>query len=131
MINLPELLIQKGLLYQLDLYVAVTLKLLSRIVWNHRPDSNGMGVQNEMESLSRFAWIRCPDCSGICTRHPFGHFMVAEKAKLVSGSLLFQTCPHVFKTPSTVFSIVYVYFDPLSHPKTFWGLSENRFTQFL
>ena len=56
--------------------------------------------------------------------HAFGHFMVAEKPKSVSGSLLFQTCPHVFKTPSTVFSIVYVYFDPLSHQRTFWRLGE-------
>ncbi len=29
--------------------------------------------------------------------HVFGHFMVTEKAKLLSGGLLFQTCPHVFK----------------------------------
>ena len=27
--------------------------------------------------------------------HPFGHFVITEKAKPLSGSLLFKTCPHV------------------------------------
>ncbi len=49
----------------------------------------------------------------------FGHFMVTDETKLVSRGLLFQTCPHVFKTPSTVFSVVYIYLDTLAHKKAF------------
>jgi len=56
--NLLELFVQKDLVYQLVLCVAV-LK-------NSCPESSGMSVQIQMEWVSSFTWNRCPECSGIC-----------------------------------------------------------------
>jgi len=47
--------------------------------------------------------------------YPLGHFKVTEKAKLLPGNLLVKTCPHIFKTPSTVFSVINIYGNPFSH----------------
>ena len=48
---LLELFVQKDFFYQLVLYVAVLLKLLPGIVWNHCPDSNGISVRNALENM--------------------------------------------------------------------------------
>jgi hypothetical protein len=54
--NLPELLVQKDLFYQLVLCVAVPktpvrirLESVPEMKWNHRPESNGIGVRFALE----------------------------------------------------------------------------------
>jgi len=57
MTNLLELLVQKDLVYQLVLCVAV-LK-------NSCPESSGISVQIQMEWVSRMKWNHCPVSRGI------------------------------------------------------------------
>jgi len=68
MTDLPELFVQKDPLYQLALCVAYFKKLLSGFKWNNCPDSSGITVQNQMESVSRITWNRCPESRGIGVR---------------------------------------------------------------
>jgi hypothetical protein len=46
--------------------------------------------------------------------HFFRHLFGAKKMKFLAGSHLIETCPHVFKTPSAVLSVINVYTRPLS-----------------
>ena len=57
MLDLLELFVQKDLLYQLVLCVAV-LK-------NSCPNSTGFSVQIQMEWVSEMKWNHCPDSRGI------------------------------------------------------------------
>ena len=50
--------------------------------------------------------------------HFLSHLMVAHEPKRASRDPVQQTCTHVFKSPSAIAPIIYVYFNTFSHRKS-------------
>ncbi|MCK5196217.1 MAG: hypothetical protein KAQ71_20555, partial [Desulfobulbaceae bacterium] len=87
----------------------INLFTFPSLSWSFLPHRNDNSIGSDI-SIKDFSVTQ-----GDNPVHFLGHLFYTEKMELLTCIHTAETCPHVFKTPSTILAVIYVYFCTFSH----------------